>query len=81
MTPDEIRAVVKESLHRIAPEADLGSLAGGDDLLEAIDLDSMDILNFFVILHDKLNIDIAERDYGRLRTVDGCFAYIEEKLR
>jgi len=81
MTEQEIREVVKRALRRIAPEADLASLPGDADLRETIDLDSMDLLNFFVSLHEQLKVDIAESDYGRLRTVDGCVAYLMEKLR
>ena len=80
MTEQEIREVVKRALRRIAPEADFASLPGDADLREAIDLDSMDLLNFFISLHEQLNVGIAESDYGRLRTVDGCVAYLMEKL-
>jgi acyl carrier protein len=81
MTEQEIREVVKRALRRIAPETDLESLPGDADLREAIDLDSMDLLNFFVSLHEQLKVDIAESDYGRLRTLGGCVAYLMEKLR
>lgn len=80
MTEQELREAVKCALHRIAPEADLDSVAGDADLREKIDLDSMDVLNFLVTLHEKLKVDIDERDYGRLRTIDGCVGYLREKL-
>jgi len=80
MTEQELRETVKCALHRIAPEADLASVPGDADLREAIDLDSMDVLNFFVSLHEKLNVDIAESDYRRLMTIDGCVQYLREKL-
>jgi len=81
MNEQEIRRAVKHALGRIAPEADLDSLPGDADLREAIDLDSMDVLNFFVSLHEQFEVDIAESDYGRLRTVDGCVGFLMEKLR
>ena len=79
MTDDEIRRAIEEALHRVAPEADVHALAGNADLREEIDLDSMDMLTFFVALHDKLGIDIAESEYGRMTTLDGCVATIRAK--
>lgn len=80
MTDAEIREAVEQALHRVAPEADLRAIAGAADLREEIDLDSMDILNVLVALHEKLNVDIAESEYGRMTTMDGCVATLREKL-
>jgi acyl carrier protein len=79
-TDEEIRRAVEQALHRIAPEADLSAIAGNADLREEIDLDSMDMLNLFVALHERLKVDIAESEYGRMTTLDGCMATLREKL-
>ncbi len=79
MNEQELREIVKRTLHRIAPEVDLDSIDGKTDLREEIDLDSMDLLNFFVALHEQLKVDIAETDYSRLTTLDGCVQYLREK--
>ncbi len=80
-TDEEIRQAIEQALHRVAPEADVRALAGGADLREEIDLDSMDMLNFFVALHERLQVDIAESEYGRMTTLDGCLQTLREKLR
>jgi acyl carrier protein len=80
MNDAELREVVTRALHRIAPEADLVSIPGNADLREEIDLDSMDLLNFFVALHEQLQVDIPEREYGRMTTLDGCVQTLKEKL-
>lgn len=77
---DEIRQAVEQALHHVAPEADVHALAGNADLREEIDLDSMDMLNFFVARHERLQVDIAESEYGRMTTLDGCMATLREKL-
>ena len=76
MTTAEIKSMICEVLGGIAPEADFGALAGGEDLREALDLDSMDFMNFVVALHERTGIDIPEADYPRLRTLDGAIAYL-----
>ncbi len=60
----------------IAPEADCATLAGDEDLREALDLDSMDFMNFVVALHERTGIDIPEADYPQLHTLDGAIAYL-----
>ena len=75
MTAREIKSVIRDILGGIAPEADLDAVAGDEDLREALDLDSMDFLNFVVALHERTGADIPEADYPRLRTLDGAIAY------
>lgn len=68
--------MIYDALGGIAPESDLGALAGSEDLREALDLDSMDFMNFVVALHERTGLDIPETDYPRLRTLDGAIAYL-----
>jgi acyl carrier protein len=75
MTAAEIKSMIGDVLGGIAPEADLSAVAGDEDLREALDLDSMDFLNFVVALHERTGIDIPEADYPRLRTLDEVIAY------
>jgi len=79
VTADGVRATVLSVLGEIAPEADLGGVRGDVPLRDQLDLDSMDLLNFVVGLHAALGIDIPERDYGRLVTLDACVAYLAER--
>lgn len=76
MTEAEARDLISEVLNGIAPEADPTTLAGGEDLREALDLDSMDFMNFVVALHERTGIDIPEADYPQFRTLDRVLAYL-----
>ena len=76
----DIRMVVQEELNNIAPEVDLASVDPAADLREAIDINSMDFLNFITAIHHRLGIDIPELDYPKLVTLDGAVAYIAAKL-
>lgn len=76
MTKTEARAAIWDILSGIAPEADPSSVAGDEDLRDALDLDSMDFMNFVVGLHERTGIDIPEADYSRLRTLDTATAYL-----
>jgi acyl carrier protein len=81
MTDVDIRKVLQEELNNIAPEIDMASVDPTADLREAIDIDSMDFLNFITAVHHRLGIDIPEIDYPKLFTLDGAIAYIAARLR
>ena len=81
MTDADIGKVVQEELNNIAPEADLTSVDPTADLREAIDIDSMDFLNFITAIHQRLGVDIPEIDYPKLITLNGAVAYLAAHLR
>ena len=80
MNDIDIRKVVQEELGNIAPEVDLASIDPASDLREAIDIDSMDFLNFITAIHHRLGVEIPELDYPKLVTLNGAVAYIAAKL-
>lgn len=76
MSDIKARSMIVDILGGIAPEGDFTALSGDEDLREALDLDSMDFMNFIVALHERTGIDIPEADYPKLRTLDGVIAYL-----
>ena len=76
MTRDEIRATVLDTLAGIAPEIDPAAVLPDVDLRDQLDIDSMDFLNFVIALHERLGVDIPERDYPRLGTLDAIVDYV-----
>ena len=80
MTEDDIRRAVIEELGNVAPETDPASIDPGADVREALDVDSMDFLNFVIALHERLRIDIPEIDYPKLLTIAGATKYLLAKL-
>ena len=76
MTEAEAKTLICDILGGIAPEIDPATVSGGEDLREALDLDSMDFMNFVVALHERTGIDIPEADYPRLHTLNGAAAYL-----
>jgi acyl carrier protein len=76
MTTDELRSAVFESLRHIAPEAAPASLDPAVDLRDQLDIDSMDFLNFVLGLNASTGVEIPERDYPKLSSVDSAIAYL-----
>jgi acyl carrier protein len=81
MSDTDIRAIVLEELGNIAPEADLGALDPKADMREALDIDSMDLLNFVTAVHHRLGVNVPEADYPKLVTLAGAIDYLEAALR
>ena len=80
MTEIDVRKVLWEELNNIAPEIDMAGVDPAADLREAMDIDSMDFLNFITAVHHRLGIDIPEIDYPKLVTLDKAIAYVCTKL-
>jgi acyl carrier protein len=76
MNDAELKALILELLSGIAPEGDYSSLAGDANLREALDLDSMDFLNFVTALHERTGKNIPEADYPELFTIDSAINYL-----
>ena len=81
MNEAEIREALWQELGNIAPEMDLQQLDPSANLREALDIDSMDLLNFVTAIHRRLGVDIPELDYPKLGTLDGAVKYLKVKLR
>ena len=76
MNEAQIRALAAEVLADIAPEADLASVGDTEDLREALDLDSMDFLNFVIGLGQHTGRKIPEADSAKLCTLRGLVSYL-----
>jgi acyl carrier protein len=79
MNEAEIRATILRIFGSIAPEADLAHLDPDTSLREQLDLDSMDVLNLMIALHEALHVDIPETDYPKLATLNQAVAYLAQR--
>jgi acyl carrier protein len=69
-------ALAAEVLAGIAPEADLATVREDEDLRAALDLDSMDFMNFVIGLSERTGHAIPEADTPRLYTLRGLLSYL-----
>jgi acyl carrier protein len=80
VTDDEIKAMVLCELAKIAPEFD-SQIDPEMDLREQIDLDSMDMLNLMIAIHETTGVDIPEADYPRMSSLNGCVSYLRARIK
>lgn len=78
MADTDLRSIVLGCLQAVAPEAQLAHLEPSQSFNEQIDIDSVDYLNFVMRIEEALGLRIAEEDYPRLSSLDGCLALLGE---
>lgn len=76
MTETTARDLLAQLLAKIAPEVDLADARPDGQLQEELGLDSMDFLNLMIGIHDETGLDVPERDYPQLSTLDGAIGYL-----
>ncbi len=79
MTRDQAEKALFEAIRSVAPEVEPGSVPRDADLREELDIDSMDFLRLVTELSRALALEIPERDYPALWTIDGAVAYLSAK--
>lgn len=81
MNAQDARKLIITELGNIAPEADFDGLDPKADLREALDIDSLDFLNFIAALHKKTGVNVPESDYRKLLTLEGATIYLVDKTK
>lgn len=80
MTRSELRTAFLEELTRVAPDIEASDVADDDHLQTDLELDSMDILNVVLALHERLGVAIPESDYRRIETLATAERYLAGHL-
>lgn len=80
MDDSEIRNAIFSVLSTIAPEISESEIDASRPIRDQIDLDSMDFLHFIIGMHERLHVDVPERDYARLRTLSDMVTYFRDRI-
>ncbi len=81
MTDDEIKALVLRELGNIAPEIDPAQIDPAVDVRDQIDLDSMNVLDLMIAIHEATGVEIPEADYPKINTLNDFAAYLGPRIR
>ena len=77
-TEQDLRALVISVVCQIAPDVDPAAVDPDAAVAEQLDIDSMDFLNIVVEINARTGIDIPERDYPKLSTLNDAVSYLAE---
>ena len=76
MNEAQLREAVIARLLEVAPEAYAADIDPSAPIQDQLDIDSMDFLDFLVALAEVTGVEVPERDYAQVETVDGCVSYL-----
>ncbi|HZE17905.1 MAG TPA: phosphopantetheine-binding protein [Mycobacterium sp.] len=76
MNTADARRAISAALAQVAPEVSLDEIAPDEPMRAALDLDSLDFLALVEHLHKLTGVNIAERDYGDVDSIDRLSAYL-----
>ncbi|MDY7102746.1 MAG: acyl carrier protein [Actinomycetota bacterium] len=78
LQPDEVRTVVRESLARIAPDAEFDALDDDADLAWELRLDSMAVLDLLTAVAERTGVEVPARDLPQVATIEGWVHYLTD---
>jgi acyl carrier protein len=70
---------ILDLLLAVAPEAADQQIDPDGDLRENLDIDSMDQLNFLIAVAETFGVEIPERDYSELVSLNAIARYVEAR--
>ena len=79
-TREEIERALFGAIASVAPEAEPATIDRARPIRDQLDIDSMDFLKLVVALHEALGVDVPERDYPKLATLDSSVTYLLRRL-
>jgi acyl carrier protein len=79
MSEQEMKRAVLEVLATVAPEADSSVIDPDESFQDQLDIDSIDFLNFVMGLYQRTGVDVPERDYPKVASLNACVSYLMAK--
>ena len=73
---DEIERVLRDALAVLFPRYDVAGLSLDADLVEALDLDSMAVIDFALEVERRLDLHIPDEDLMKLTSLGQAIDYI-----
>lgn len=74
VTPEEIRSIIESA----ETMADMETLKNDLPLTEQ-EVDSLDMANIFLLIEEKFEIKVPDKDFGSLQSIDAIVDYLNNK--
>lgn len=80
MQPEQVASRILKILAEVAEGVDLHNVDPDISLREQLGLDSVDFLDFVMVLRSRYGIEVPEDDYRELTTLNTSVAYLGPKF-
>ena len=78
MNPHEIKLILKEIFHEIAPEVEFNHLDTSLPLRDQADIDSFDFYRIIVLLNQKTGVNVPDSKVADFKNMDQLIKHISE---
>ncbi len=80
MNESELKQLIIGVMNTSVPGIDASVLKGDDEIGPTLDIDSFDQLQIQAGLNEKLGVEIPEKEYARLKTLNQLVAYFDREI-
>lgn len=80
MTPQELKEAIIEEILQVAPDIRRDEIKPGENIQRSLEVDSFDFLKILTALSEKLGVEVPEKDYAKVDTLEHMAAYFSERL-
>lgn len=80
MTPEEIKKTIIGQILEIAPDIEEDDIVADKNLQRSLEIDSFDFLKILTALNDILGVEVSEKDYAKVDTLEHMTHYFAQKL-
>lgn len=73
--------MVRESISRVIPDADVAALGPDDAFRDVLEMDSLDFLSYVEVLSERSGLRIDDEDTPRLTTLSASADFLVTRTR
>lgn len=81
MNIEEIKRAIINEILTIAPEIDETDIDPDKNIQRSLEIDSFDFLKILTALYEVLGVEVPERDYGKVDTLEHMAQYFATQLQ
>lgn len=79
MNSQEVKSLLKEIFHEIAPEIEFDHLNTSRALRDQVDIDSFDFYRIIVLVNQRSGVNVPDSKVAEFRNIDQLINYISEQ--
>lgn len=80
LTKEEIKSIIIETILEIAPDVEEDDIVTNENIQRSLEIDSFDFLNILTSLYTKVGVEVPEKDYSKVDTIDHMVEYFLKHL-
>ena len=80
MTQEQIKETIINQILEIAPDIDENDIIPDKNIQRSLEIDSFDFLKILTALNDVLGVEVPERDYAKVDTLEHMTQYFSQNL-